>query len=182
MPRPWRKQPNDYVRRGEVLASGRKRYGDHVLVNKVIYNFRRPRRGEVVVFDSDGIRHPQVRPNTFYIKRLVGLPGERVEIVPPWLVVDGDRVVEPPVFRRQAEAADRGYYGYEFANPHVSPRPFLAAPGDFILVPEDSYLFFGDNTRSSLDGRYFGPVAWRNVVGPTFAVYWPFSRRWGPVR
>ncbi len=182
MPRPWRKQPGEYVRQGEVLASGRMRYGDFVLVNKIIYNFRRPRRGEVIVFDTNGIDHPQIRKDNFYIKRLVGLPGERVEISPPWLVVNGQRVMEPPVFIRQVQANDRGYHGYDWADGRVTPRPLLAGPGDSVLLPPDGYLPFGDNTRSSLDGRYFGAVPWRNVVGPAFVVYWPFSRRWGPVR
>jgi signal peptidase I len=179
---PRRRQPGEYLRRGDVIASGRMRYGDHVLVNKVLYNFRRPRRGEVIVFETARILHPQIRQDTFYIKRLVGLPGERIELDPPWLVADGRRVAEPPAFRRQAEDEHLGYYGYIFADPRITPRPFLAAPGDRIDLPADTYLPLGDNTRSSLDGRYFGPVPWRSVVGPAFAVYWPFSRRWGSVQ
>ena len=182
MPTPWRKQPGDYVQRGEVLASGRMRFGDHVLVNKVVYYFRRPRRGEIIVFDTEGIRHPQIRAQSFYIKRLVGLPGERVQISPPWVMINGERLTEPAVFRRQVEAVAEGYRGYEWADARVTPRPLLAGPEDAIEVPMDMYLPLGDNTRSSLDGRYFGPIHWRKVVGPAVVVYWPFSKRWGMIR
>ncbi len=178
---PIRRQRGEFVRRGEVIASGRMRYGDHVLVNKVIYNFQRPRRGDIIVFDTHDIRHPDIRTDTFYIKRLVGLPGERIAIEPPWLLADGRRVTEPYAFRRMAEDAAHGYRGYLFPHPYANPRPVLAGPEDTLALGRDQYLPMGDNSGSSLDGRYFGAIPARSLVGPAFAVYWPFTRRWGGV-
>lgn len=176
---PFRRRPGEYLRRGEVIASGRMRYGDHVLVNKIAYNFRRPERGDVIVFDTKGIQHPQIRKDTFYIKRLVGLPGETVSIEPPYLVVNGERVLDPPAFRRQVERVHMGVRGYTFADIRTMPRPKLATPDDELHLGPGEYLPMGDNSASSLDGRYFGGIPQRNLVGPAFAVYWPFTPRWG---
>jgi signal peptidase I len=73
--RMWKKQT---FRRGEVIARARLITGDHLFVERVSYNFRRPKRGEIIVFRSE--QHPGMTPNTHYIKRLVGLGGERIRI------------------------------------------------------------------------------------------------------
>lgn len=126
-----------------------------------------PARWDVVVFrvPTDG--------QTNYIKRLVGLPGEKIRIDPPHLVVDGRRIEEPFPFRRLLHDPD--YHGYE-------SNGRLMSPASSIDLAADEFLPFGDNTRSSFDGRYFGAVKIENLVGPSFAVYWPFSRRWGAAR
>ncbi len=179
---PRRCEPGDFVTRGQVLASGRVRMGDHIFVNKVRYNFLRPGRGDIIVFDTNRIEHPGIRRNSFYIKRLVGLPGEEVAVHPPYLVVDGKRVEEPYPFWRLLNAERRGYHGYDLALGRARPRPLLMSETDTLQLGPNEFLPFGDNTRSSLDGRYFGPVDRRSLVGPAFAVYWPLSRRWGMVR
>ena len=58
----------------------------------------------------------------------------------------------------------------------------MTGPSDSITLAEDQFLPFGDNTNLSLDGRYFGGVPVRDLIGPAFAVYWPFSPRWGWTR
>ena len=161
----------DFVKRGDVMWSGRVTLGDFVLVNRVAYNFRRPRRGDIIVFETRGIA-AQMRGD-FYIKRLVGLPGERIRIDPPHLVVDDRPIEEPFPFRRLLHDPD--YHGYE-------SNGRLMSPASSIDLAADEFLPFGDNTRSSFDGRYFGGVKIENLVGPSFAVYWPFSRRWGAAR
>jgi signal peptidase I len=168
-------KPGDRVEKGQLIASGRVRQGDHIFVNKVLYHFARPKRGQIVVFDTNYIPGKEflgIRPDTFYIKRLVGLPGETISIRDRHLVVDGRPVVEPWPFRRQAE--DPAYRGYV-------PRPgaLLNSESAEIRVGEGQFLPFGDNTYSSLDGRYFGPVSDQALVGPSFFVYWPFGSRWG---
>ena len=174
------KHPGDVVQRGELMAAGEVTAGDHVFVNKMAYNFRLPRRGDIVVFDTDYIpQTPQTRgqitPDTHYIKRLVGLPGETVSIRDRRLVVDGGVVREPAAFERQA--TDPAYDGY------VTRRDALLATGnDAIALADDEFLPFGDNTLSSLDGRYFGGVSCRALVGPAFMVYWPFGPHWGRCR
>ncbi len=167
----------DLVRKGQALASGIRKSGDHIFVDKVSYNFRRPRRGDVFVFNTDGITHEQIQRHSFYIKRLVALPGELVQIHPPHLVIDGRKIEEPEGVARVTAGVD-GYYGYRLAEHHPSILNSRAAS---LLLGPGEYLPLGDNTRSSLDGRYFGPVRNEQVVGPAFMVYWPFTRRWGLV-
>lgn len=165
----------DRVEAGQLIASGRVRQGDHVFVNKVANNFARPQRGQVVVFDTNYIPEKErlgIRPDSFYIKRLVGLPGETVSIRDRHLVVDGRPVTEPFPFRRLT--TDPRYRGYV-------PRPHSRLPeeGAEIRLGDKQFLPFGDNTYSSLDGRYFGPVSEQALVGPSFFVYWPLGPHWG---
>ncbi len=169
-------QPGDRVQAGQRLASGRVRQGDHIFVNKVRYHFTRPRRGQIVVFDTNYIPGKEllgILADTFYIKRLVGLPGETVAIRDRRLVVDGKPITEPEPFRRQV--ADPRYRGYT-----TRPGSRLPTPADEIQVGPRQFLPFGDNTFSSLDGRYFGPVSEKALVGPSFFVYWPLGPHWGP--
>jgi signal peptidase I len=177
----------DFVTKGQVLASGRVRSGDHIFVNKVRYNFTRPKRGDVFVFSTDGVDHPQVQADTFYIKRLVGLPGEAISIDPPYLMANGQRISEPEAFRRQVQDRARGYHGYVFpprdqVTHPPSPPPILAHRNSVLHLAADEYLPLGDNTTQSLDGRYFGGIRRDNVVGPAVVVYWPISERWGRIR
>lgn len=162
----------DYVAKGQVLASGRMRLGDFIFVNKIRYNFSRPRRGDIIVFDTTQIDYTDLKGD-FYIKRLVGLPNEKIAIREPNLLADGKPVVEPFAFRRLV--TDPRYHGYVHAGR-------LGSPDDAYTLGPDQFLPFGDNTLSSLDGRYFGPIKREALVGPAFMVYWPFSERWGSVR
>jgi signal peptidase I len=170
------------VERGDVIAASRRRLGDHIFVNRVAYNFRRPRRGDIFVFSTDSIVYPSIKRDTFYIKRLVGLPGERISIDEPYLVADGRRVTEPYPFHRLLHEVDQGYIGYKWAHRDPSQAVRLGRREDVVELSATQYLPFGDNTQSSLDGRYFGPVERQYIVGPAFAVYWPFTRRWGRVQ
>lgn len=170
-------QPGDRVEKGQVIASGRVRQGDHIFVNKVRYQFTRPRRGQIIVFDTNYIPEEKrlglhILADTFYIKRLVGLPGETISIRDRHLVVDGNPIEEPFPFKRLV--TDPNYHGYV-------PRPgaLLNSETAEIRLGKNQFLPFGDNTTSSLDGRYFGPVTEKALVGPSFFVYWPFGPHWG---
>ncbi len=174
--------PGEHVAKGQLIASGRVKLGAHIFVDKVRYNFTRPTRGEIIVFSTDGIDYPRIRPNTFYIKRLVGLPGETITLDPPYLVADGQRITAPYPFERLLKATDKGYVGYRFAKTDMTSTALLQKPGDEIRVGAAQFLPFGDNTMFSLDGRYFGPVDRQNLVGPAFFVYWPFTKRFGGVK
>ncbi len=168
-------QAGDRVEAGQLIASGRVRQGDHIFVNKVAYNFVRPRRGEIIVFDTNYIPEKErlgIRSDTFYIKRLVGLPGETISIRDRHLVVDGRPLEEPFPFRRLVE--NPAYHGYV---PRSGSR--LDSEDAEIRLGAKQFLPFGDNTYSSLDGRYFGPVTQQALVGPSFFVYWPFGAHWG---
>jgi signal peptidase I len=180
----------EFIEKGEVLASGVKTIGDHIFVNKVRYNFSRPNRGEIIVFDTSNIKYEGIRPDSFYIKRLAGMPGDRISIQPPYLLADGQQVTNPPAFewliKDKPRFIDPGNYryapGYSLANPRAKILTDLNRAGAELPVGEDEFLPLGDNTEHSLDGRYFGPVDEQELVGPAFAVYWPLSPRWGFIR
>jgi len=128
--------------------------GDRLLVNKFIYRFREPERGDVIVF-----RFPSDRKKD-YIKRLIATGGESVQIKDGNVYVDGDLVEDPSIIR------GINYYNKE---------PY----GGFnkvINVPPDGFYVLGDNSASSRDSRYWGFVPQKNVIGKAFFIYWPPTR------
>jgi signal peptidase I len=171
-------RPGDEVVTGQVLARGNRVLGDHLFVNRVKWNFLPPKRGEVIVFRTDGI--PALNDKkTHYIKRLCGLPGEQISIHPPVLMVDG----HPATERGMLEAIQRqvpGYEGYQLAR--GMGAEYLASTNDIVKLAARQYLGFGDNTLNSYDSRYWGPVPESSLVGPAWFVYWPLSSRWGFVK
>jgi len=171
--------PGASVRKGEVLARGRKKLGDHIFVNRLWYNFFKPERGDVFVFSTRDIRHPDIRPDNYYIKRMAGMPGEEIGIEPPYLLAGGQRVTEPYPFERLVHGD--GYFGYTLVGETPIPALLRRQTDRITLGPQD-YLPLGDNTRASLDGRFFGGVNRKNIVGPAVVVYWPISDRWGWIR
>lgn len=175
-------RPGNHVVKGQVLASGRVRSGDHIFVNKLRYNFTRPRRGEVVVFRTNRIRHPEIVPTDHYIKRLVGLENERISIQPPYLFADGEARNELLPVKEWLAGHRETYSGYNLARSDRAPPPVLRRPTDVLTIGPREFLPLGDNTNASLDGRYFGTVPMESLLGPAFAVYWPFGERWGRVR
>ncbi len=157
---------------GDVLWAGVTHRGDHLFVNKVIWNFRKPRRDEVMVFTTDGIEG--LEPGTHYIKRMCGMPNETLSIDPPYLVINGERMSGLRGIDK-VTAAQGLYSGYQWAG------DFDSVHSKCELGP-DAYFAMGDNTRNSKDSRYWGTVPSRNLVGPAVVVYWPFTRRWGLIR
>ena len=168
----------DFVEKGQLLASGRVVRGDQVLVNKVRYHFARPERGEIIVFDTGPIPGRElwrIPGDTFYIKRLAGLAGEEIAIRGRKLVADGKPVESPHAFARLSEdpAYNGGYVPW--------PGSRLSTEDSVLKVGEGEFLPLGDNTFSSQDGRFFGPVPEKALVGAAFFVYWPFGPHWGRV-
>jgi signal peptidase I len=128
--------------------------GDRILVNKFIYRFTDPKRGDVVVF------HFPHMPKKDYIKRCVGLPGDTVEIVQGRLRINGEMLASPEIFER-LYYYNRGDYGQE---------------GKALVVPEEQYVMLGDNSASSQDSRYWGFVPRRSIIGKAMVVFWPVRR------
>jgi len=167
----------EFVQAGTVVWRGVRTAGDHVLVDKVRWNFTRPKRGDVIVFNTERI--PTLPRGTFYIKRLVAMPGETLSIHPPNLIVNGRIVTEPKSIQRVASCAD-GYAGYRLPDPRAPGWQYcvLRTPDSVIHLKQGDYFALGDNTMNSRDSRYWGPVPEANLVGPAVLVYWPFSSRW----
>lgn len=168
----------EYYNKGDVIVGAKVIAGDHILVNKMKYNFMHPERGDISVFDTKNIGHPDVRKDTFYIKRMVGLSGEKIQIQNRRLVADGQVVSEPPMFERIA--TDPAYSGGH----NTTSGSLLFDEDQYIQLADDEYLMMGDNTKPnmSLDGRFFGGVPREDFQGPAFFVYWPFRSHWGIVR
>src|SRR6266516_1146943 len=162
---------------GDIIARGAVDTGDQVFVDKFRYNFVKPHRGDVFVFRTNhipGIREDPEAGSPFYIKRLAGLPGDRLRIDPPFLYINGDKA-EGFGFER-VMAAKPPYRGYAVGH------DYLGAPNHSFTVPRDGYFALGDNSYNSYDSRYWGPVPEENLVGRGLFVYWPFNRHWGLIR
>ena len=139
--------------------------GDLILVNKFLYGAKipftdlrlpavaQPRRGDVIVFV-----YPEDTKKDF-IKRLVGLPGEIVEIKNGTIYID-DQPLADPVF------SQRYYYN----------RGELGQVGQKIIVTRASYFVLGDNSASSRDSRYWGFLPHKNILGQAFLIWWPVYR------
>lgn len=158
--------------------------GDKILVNKFIFRWvRDPQRGDIIVFTTKGIRGlEEPHKNTQFaqivnkitstlfkeewmahkdfIKRLVGLPGDKVEISNEKIIVNG-KVLETPKIFSQIHYYNTGSFGRE---------------GNVVTVPENSYFVLGDNSGNSKDSRYWGFVPKENLKGKAFCIYWPPSR------
>jgi signal peptidase I len=184
------------VLKGDLLWSGYVHSGDFLFVNRWLWNFRRPRRGDVMVFSTTGI--PKLQQGTHYIKRMTGVPGEKLSIVsagekdgePAFeLRVNGEKPMTP---RRVAQIQNHEKWhekAYPYAGYRPSGRPDYAMPGrtlsvagDEVTLGPDEFYACGDNSPSSYDSRYWGPVPAKCLVGIAGGVFWPFAtHRWGPI-
>jgi signal peptidase I len=170
---------------GQPIAHGYIDAGDHVFVDKVSYNLHKPGRGEVFVFSTRGIPYIErqlnanhVEGSEFYIKRLVGLPGDTLRVDHPTLYINGAEATEFGI--RRVMSATGGYGGY--TNPSPLQAMYLTAPDATFTVPPKRYFAMGDNSGNSSDSRYWGTVPQENLMGRGLFVYWPFLPHWGFVK
>jgi len=132
--------------------------GDRIFVAKFLYHFADIKVGDVVVFRTPPKIYRPEKP--YYIKRIVGLPGDRIEIRGGRIYRNGQLVDHPEFFRRN-RYTDRLSDGSRFEG---------------LTVPEGQIYVFGDNSGNSLDSRYWGGVPLENVMGKAFFRYWPPTR------
>jgi signal peptidase I len=145
--------------------------GDHIIVNKFVYGpgttlggmlpLREIRRGDIIVF-----RYP-LNPDTDYVKRVIGLPGDTVEVHDKIVSINGKPMNEPYVIH---------------VDPRIMPsRPTLPEYGGVrdqygpYTVPDGQYFAMGDNRDRSSDSRYWGTVPRSMIKGRAFMVYWSFE-------
>ena len=126
---------------------------DRVLANRFIYRFRDPSRGDIVVFDTPERAVRRCGAGGTFVKRLVGLPGERISSVQGVVYIDGKPLDEPYV--------NGGPPGPDFRER---------------VLGADEYFMLGDNRGQSCDSRKWGPVTREDLIGPVFAIYWPLTR------
>ncbi len=127
---------------------------DMILVNKSAYWFNKPDRGEIIIFR---VPPPEFEPDKpIYIKRVVGLPGEKVAIENNNLVVDGEVITEPEVFKYCKYTHNFGFYQ--------------------TTVPDKEVYVFGDNSMISADSRKWGGVPLQNIKGKAFFRYYPIHK------
>ena len=144
-------------------------FSDRVLTNRLVYHFRNPKRGEIIVFKTPPAAQVQCGEGGTFVKRLIGLPGESVKED-----ARGNIWIEP-----KTGTGD----WYELKEPYISAE---VKQEDAELhdsyhnvvwnVPEGEYFFMGDNRADSCDSRAWGSVPRKNLIGEVFFVYWPPDR------
>ncbi len=126
-------------------------HNDNLIVDKISYRFRDPKRFEIIVFPY------QYRENTYYIKRIIGLPGETVQVINGYVYIDGEKLDE--------------HYGKE-----VMESPGIAE--DPITLGEDEYFVLGDNRNHSQDSRdaSVGVLHRKDLLGRAWIRIWPLNK------
>jgi signal peptidase I len=162
--------------------------GDHLLVNKFVFAdvpgaaskllpYRDVRRGDIVVF-----KYP-FPPYQHFVKRVVGMPGDRLRIVERQVYINGEPLPEPYKMHQ------RPPYPGSFQDNFPPEQRYLAyalesewadelaqwARGDELLVPPDKYFVMGDNRDNSQDSRFWGFVDGKNIIGRPLIIYWSFE-------
>lgn len=158
--------------------------GDYLLVDKFCYGqnswdrllpYRKVRRGDIVVF------HYPINPAQHFVKRVVGIPGDRIRLINKRVFVNGTPLDEPYV---QFIANDRQPYRDDFPRIDVPAFDVNArwwsqmrklVEDHQLIVPEDNYFVLGDNRDDSKDSRYWGFVPRQNIIGTPLVIYWSAS-------
>lgn len=122
--------------------------GDRVIISRVLYLFHEPERGDIITFK------PPFKSSRDYIKRVIGLPGETVEIKKGKVYIDGQLLDEPYIIESFTYSEEA------------------------VTIPEDFYYVLGDNRDNSSDSHIWGMLPKENIVGKVWFCYWPPSM-WG---
>ena len=131
------------------------RFSDRVLANRFIYHFRKPARGDIIVFKTPPEAQERCGAGGTFVKRLVALPGETWEERDGFVYINGKKLIEPYVKGDRRDSSTT-----------YPPRK----------IPPGEYFMMGDNRTQSCDSREWGPVPRANIIGEVFSVYWPPNR------
>jgi len=123
--------------------------GDYLIIDEISYRFQTPQRGEVVVF-----KYPH-DPSQRYIKRIIGLPGEIIEIKEGQVIINGEVLDEASYLSGESFTPDFGFTK--------------------ITLAENEYFVLGDNRLHSSDSRRWGPLPKEDIIGRVFIRAWPFA-------
>jgi len=182
-------------RQGDRVLKTRVFAGDHLFVDRLSYNFRRPKRGEIIVFKTEGIRSsfpPPMPQDQYYIKRMVAMGGEQVLVGNDrHLAINGRRLDHTAAhfenvysFDPRQPPQENHYSGH--LNGTIAARcgrfglaPLFPDEKTVVTVRPGHYMVMGDNTLNSSDSRTWGDFSCTNVIGKYFFVYWPISSRFG---
>lgn len=131
--------------------------GDYVLTDKISYKISEPKRGDIIVFHAPNSAHCAKGTGCDFIKRILGLPGETIEVRDGQIFVNNQPLPEPYV-----------------------PAEFETLPGAYtqtgpIVLNADQYFAVGDNRPYSSDSRSWGPITKDEIVGRAFFRYWPMQ-------
>lgn len=129
---------------------------DRMIVNKIGYTLGKPNRFDIIVFNA-----PEKKD---YIKRVIGLPGDRIEYKDDTLYVNGKAYEEPYLDEYKEQVID---------GPLTEPFTLKDTPIGQDTVPEGTLFVMGDNRRFSKDSRHIGAVPMEKVMGETNLIYWP---------
>ena len=129
---------------------------EYLIINEIVYRFDEPQRGDIVVF-----RYPK-DPSQYFIKRIVGLPGEKVKIK------EGEIIIYNDQFPDGINLNEDVYLFEDEKTPHLGKTEFI--------LETDEYFVLGDNRDASLDSRKFGPVPRRLIIGKAWVRGWPLEK------
>jgi signal peptidase I len=119
---------------------------EYLIIDEISYRFNEPKRGEVIIFKS-----PQ-DDRSYFIKRVIGLPGEKIEVIDGHVFINGSKLEEK-------------YIGNFSSEDHQE-----------ITVKQDEYFVMGDNRINSMDSRQFGPIKDSSIIGRVWIRGWPINR------
>ncbi|NEN89161.1 MAG: signal peptidase I [Okeania sp. SIO3H1] len=160
-----------YIPSGSMLPT--LQINDRLIIDKLGYKFREPQRGDIVVFNPTNELKTQYKDA--FIKRIVGVPEDRVELKNGKVYVN-DKIVEETYVASDLNPAELEARKVNHQKTRIDVCPpdkrFLSEP---VTVPPDSYLVMGDNRNHSYDGRCWGFVPYENIIGRAIFRFWPLD-------
>ncbi|MDD5069915.1 MAG: signal peptidase I [Candidatus Omnitrophica bacterium] len=145
--------------------------GDKIFVSKLSYGpqipftnyrfkgFSKMERGDIVVFIPPDEAKKGLFQKKRFVKRLIGLPGDKIEIVNGNLVINGRQIVDP-----------------RMATPYYTNQGIYGRQGYSVTVPDKKYFFLGDNSVNSQDSRFWGFADENEIIGKAIFLWWPYTR------